>query len=162
MNRPGEPQDDAAELRAILDGRRTLNDERWAFHLREHALHDTFHQREHDSTEAAIDKAEIGTKEALHRSESVLNERFAATNEWRQAFGDREREFLTKTEYRGGRDAVTARLDVLEDKELTRSTREIERADAQRRTMALIGLAATVGGFLLSLTAFLLLRFVGS
>ena len=143
-------------VRAMLKDMQRQIDGRWGSHLREHEQHDIFHKREHDATEASIAKQEHATSTALQRAQAVIDTRFEATNEWRGAFTDREREFLSKTEYRATLVSTQARIDALEDKDIARSTREAERERAQLRTMTLIGLAATVGGFLLSVFARLL------
>jgi len=134
----------------MMHGHWTLDDERWDSHHREHAIHDNFHQREHVQNENALEKQERVTQTALARSQEVIDARFETTNEWRGAFSDREREFMTKAEYVANHGSLVLRIDSLEDKDIARTTREQERERAQLRTMALIGLAAAVGGFLLS------------
>lgn len=155
------------ELRAMLRALQRQIDGRWKSHLREHSLHDTFHQREHDATETAIEKQERTTAQALDRAQQVIDTRFEATNEWRGAFTDREREFLSKSEYSAAHTGLLARLDVLEDADIARRTREAEREltsarqreeDRARltRLIAIVGVSASLGGFLLSLLAKLL------
>ncbi len=154
-------------VRAMLKDMQRQIDGRWASHLREHELHDVFHQREHDSTEVAIEKQERTTQQALERAQQVIDTRFEATNEWRGAFTDREREFLSKSEYSAQHSALMLRLDVLEDADIARRTREAERElttarqreeDRARltRLIAIVGVSASLGGFLLSLLAKLL------
>lgn len=140
----------------MMLGHWTLDDERWDSHHREHETHDAFHQREHAANEVSLNKAEMATSAALQKAQEVIDARFNATNEWRGAFSDRERDFLTRAEYGAQHGALMQRLDQLEDKDIARSTREQERERAQLRTMALIGLAAAVGGFLLSVATRLL------
>lgn len=129
---------------------RELMEARFNAHADLHKQHDGAHDREHKATEEAISKAETSTATALTRAEEVVTARFAAQNEWRQAMNDRERNFLTKAEYQAAHDPLLKRLDSLEDAELARATRETERASAQVRTMALIGLVATVVSVMLS------------
>jgi hypothetical protein len=140
----------------MMHGHWTLDDERWVGHRREHEIHDQFHSREHETNELAISKQETATTAALQRSQEVIDARFETTNEWRGAFSDREREFMTKAEYQSAHGSLVLRIDSLEDKDIARTTREQERERAQLRTMALIGLAAAVGGFMLSLVTRLL------
>ena len=121
-----------------------------------HGQHDSAHDREHKATDLAISKAEQATGTALIRAQEATDERFKAQNEWRSAMLDRERQFIQKSEYLPGHETLKQRLDVLEDAGIARTTREQERERAMARTMGLIGLAAAVGGFVLSLLTRLL------
>jgi hypothetical protein len=152
--------DDAVSLRAYLESRLDNHDKL-------HEQHEVAHNREHTSTDLAISKAEQATSTALTRAQEVVDERFKVSNAWREQFSELTRAFITKTEYEP-RHAVLIermesmdsthqrRLGVLEDANIIRSTREQERERAMTRTMALVGLAAAVGGFMLSLVTRLL------
>ncbi len=141
--------DDNVTLREFIDSRLDSHDLL-------HVQHDQAHAREHEATDTAISKAEKATGTALTRAQEVVEERFKATNEWRMAMNDRERSFVQKSEYESRHDTLRQRLDSLEDSGIARTTREQERERAASRTMAFIGLAAAVGGFILSLMARLL------
>lgn len=82
---------------------------RWALHLREHEqrfadvertrlIHSAAHEREHESTQVAIDKQEAQVKEWR-----------AAANEWRAAMNDREANFAGRADLA----AVIRRIDEL-------------------------------------------------
>ncbi len=151
---------EAVSLREYVEARLDAHDKL-------HNHHEQAHTREHHATDLAITKAENATNTALLRSQEVVNERFRASNAWREQFGELTRSFITKTEYEPRHsvliermesmdDTHQRRLGVLEDANIVRTTREQERERAMARTMALIGLAAAVGGFLLSLLTRLL------
>jgi hypothetical protein len=137
--------DDTVSLRQYLEARLSAHDEL-------HRAHEAAHEREHKATEMAISKAEIATNNALIKTDEVVTARFTAQNEWRAAMLDRERQFLNRSEY----EAMRARVDSLDIAETRRSEREQIRERAQIRAMSLIGVAAAVGGFLLSLVVRLL------
>jgi hypothetical protein len=137
--------DDTVSLRQYLEARLGAHDEL-------HRAHEAAHEREHKATEMAISKAEIATNNALIKTDEVVTARFTAQNEWRAAMLDRERQFLNRSEY----EAMRARVDSLDIAETRRAEREQIRERAQIRAMSLIGVAAAVGGFLLSLVVRLL------
>lgn len=139
-----------------LDDLRDLIEAKLASHAELHRQHEEAHTREHKMTDLAILKAEQATGTALTRAQEVVDERFKAANEWRGAMNDRERTLVQKAEWGLALTALQARLDKLEDADIARATREQERERALTRTMALIGLAAAVGGFILSLLTRLL------
>lgn len=109
-----------------------------------HEQHTQAHDREHKASEMAIAKSESASQTALARAQETIDARFESTNEWRGAFSDRERSFLTKVEYQSAHNALLARIDKLEDAEIARVTREAERERSQIRLMALVGLGATL------------------
>jgi hypothetical protein len=93
------------------------------------------HEREHELAQRALQIAA-----------DLAAQNKADSNEWRAAMTDRERTFATKAES----EAVSMRLELLERSDVARTTREQERERAQVRTMALIGLGATVVSVALS------------
>lgn len=101
-----------------IDHEQELREKSWTAHRREHEVADR----------------------ALILSAELARQNKADANEWRSAMSDRERTFLTRGEAEG----MTLRLGVLERSDIARTAREQERERAALRTMAVIGLTATI------------------
>jgi hypothetical protein len=110
----------------------------FVLHAHAHAEHNEAHTREHKASQDAIDLAA-----------KLASQNKSDANEWRAAMTDRERTFVKYDLL----DGLISRVTKLENSELTRFVRDEERGKQQSRTMTLIGAAAAIGGFILSLLA---------
>jgi hypothetical protein len=108
------------------------------------------HERElREVAQQSLDKALELQAAEVERRLQVLNGEYARID--KVLAGTVPREL-----YQQAHEVLKQRIDALEDAGIARTTREQERDRSTVRTMALIGLAASVGGFLMSLLARLL------